>query len=403
MAGVLLLASWRWRATPATPSGRTSQHRAPPLRAAGAGQGASHLGPAGVAWRSTGEFHGRDLLYEPAGPGARRVGTPPIADVPADWRAAPLAVAGRPARLVLRRRCCATNCPFRCAVARRGQPGRARVMDARSRSTPISASTVTAIRTLDRGGRRHDAAPRGRHGAAAAMSGAVPTCIMARWACRWRADRGGPGRRARPRQVVERIRLRRPTTSLSCCASSLQPGGARWACTPGGMHAWPSRSRPAPPARRTGARHDELRGGTRNLQTIREFMDRRLPAACRGLRDDSAGRRAGAVERAAVSNLLRTRVEIDGRTSRELLDAMNRRQKASCCLRGGSLPLGGGRPTTAPAGGLRRWRQVARLERLAGSRGGAGHSADRAGRLAGVRRRTRRRRAAADTHGAWGH
>ncbi len=81
-------------------------------------------------------------------------------------------------------------------------------------------------------------------------------------------------------------------------------------------------------------RIDELREQrVHNLQTVREFMDRRLLPAMQTCA--SAGRRLQALsERVSrVSNLLRTRVEIEQeQSSRELLDAMNRRQKAQLLL-----------------------------------------------------------------------
>lgn len=77
-------------------------------------------------------------------------------------------------------------------------------------------------------------------------------------------------------------------------------------------------------------RIDELREErVHNLQTLREFMDRRLLPAMQTCA--WAGRRLQALsERVSrISNLLRTRVEIEQQqSSRELLDAMNRRQKA---------------------------------------------------------------------------
>jgi uncharacterized membrane-anchored protein len=81
-------------------------------------------------------------------------------------------------------------------------------------------------------------------------------------------------------------------------------------------------------------RIDELREErVHNLQTVREFMDRRLLPAMQTCA--WAGRRLQALsERVSrVSNLLRTRVEIEQQqSSRELLDAMNRRQKAQLLL-----------------------------------------------------------------------
>lgn len=81
-------------------------------------------------------------------------------------------------------------------------------------------------------------------------------------------------------------------------------------------------------------RIDELREErVHNLQTLREFMDRRLLPAMQTCA--WAGRRLQALsERVSrISNLLRTRVEIEQQqSSRELLDAMNRRQKAQLLL-----------------------------------------------------------------------
>ncbi|WP_298824384.1 DUF3422 family protein [uncultured Piscinibacter sp.] len=81
-------------------------------------------------------------------------------------------------------------------------------------------------------------------------------------------------------------------------------------------------------------RIDELREErVHNLQTVREFMDRRLLPAMQTCA--WAGRRQQALSEriSRVSNLLRTRVEIEQQqSSRELLDAMNRRQKAQLLL-----------------------------------------------------------------------
>jgi uncharacterized membrane-anchored protein len=81
-------------------------------------------------------------------------------------------------------------------------------------------------------------------------------------------------------------------------------------------------------------RIDELREErVHNLQTVREFMDRRLLPAMQTCA--WAGRRQQALSEriSRVSNLLRTRVEIEQQqSSRELLDAMNRRQKAQLML-----------------------------------------------------------------------
>ena len=69
-----------------------------------------------------------------------------------------------------------------------------------------------------------------------------------------------------------------------------------------------------------------------NLQTLQEFMDRRLQPAMQTCA--WAARRQALSERISrVSNLLRTRVEIEQQqSSRALLDAMNRRQKAQLLL-----------------------------------------------------------------------
>lgn len=81
-------------------------------------------------------------------------------------------------------------------------------------------------------------------------------------------------------------------------------------------------------------RIDELREArVGNLQTLREFTERRLLPAMQTCA--WAGRRQQALsERVSrVSNLLRTRVEIEQQqSSKELLDAMNRRQQAQLLL-----------------------------------------------------------------------
>jgi uncharacterized membrane-anchored protein len=70
-----------------------------------------------------------------------------------------------------------------------------------------------------------------------------------------------------------------------------------------------------------------------NLQTLREFMDRRLHPA-RQTCAWAARRQQALSERVSrVSNLLRTRVEVEQQlASQALLDAMNRRQKAQLLL-----------------------------------------------------------------------
>lgn len=83
-------------------------------------------------------------------------------------------------------------------------------------------------------------------------------------------------------------------------------------------------------------RIDELREErVHALQTVREFMERRLMPAMQTCA--WAGRRQQALSEriSRVSNLLRTRVEIEQQqSSQALLDAMNRRQKAQLLLQG---------------------------------------------------------------------
>ena len=81
-------------------------------------------------------------------------------------------------------------------------------------------------------------------------------------------------------------------------------------------------------------RIDELREErVHNLQTVREFMDRRLLPAMQTCAWAARRQQALSERISRVSNLLRTRVEIEQQqSSRELLDAMNRRQKAQLLL-----------------------------------------------------------------------
>ncbi|MBS0448977.1 MAG: DUF3422 domain-containing protein [Proteobacteria bacterium] len=81
-------------------------------------------------------------------------------------------------------------------------------------------------------------------------------------------------------------------------------------------------------------RIDELREDRlHNLQTLREFMDRRLMPAMQTCAWAARRQQALSERISRVSNLLRTRVEIEQQqSSRELLDAMNRRQKAQLML-----------------------------------------------------------------------
>jgi uncharacterized membrane-anchored protein len=81
-------------------------------------------------------------------------------------------------------------------------------------------------------------------------------------------------------------------------------------------------------------RIDELREErVHNLQTLREFMDRRLAPAMQTCAWAARRQQALSERISRVSNLLRTRVEIEQQqSSRALLDAMNRRQKAQLLL-----------------------------------------------------------------------
>ncbi len=81
-------------------------------------------------------------------------------------------------------------------------------------------------------------------------------------------------------------------------------------------------------------RIDELREmRTANLQTLREFMDRRLRPALQTCAWAARRQRALSQRISRVSNLLRTRVEIETQqSSAALLDTMNRRQKAQFLL-----------------------------------------------------------------------
>lgn len=70
-----------------------------------------------------------------------------------------------------------------------------------------------------------------------------------------------------------------------------------------------------------------------NLQTVREFMDRRLLPAMQTCAWAARRQQALSERISRVSNLLRTRVEIEQQqSSQALLDAMNRRQKAQLLL-----------------------------------------------------------------------
>jgi uncharacterized membrane-anchored protein len=81
-------------------------------------------------------------------------------------------------------------------------------------------------------------------------------------------------------------------------------------------------------------RIEELREDrVHNLQTLREFMDRRLQPAMQTCAWAARRQQALSERISRVSNLLRTRVEIEQQqSSRELLDAMNRRQKVQLML-----------------------------------------------------------------------
>lgn len=81
-------------------------------------------------------------------------------------------------------------------------------------------------------------------------------------------------------------------------------------------------------------RIDELREHrVSNLQTLREFMERRLLPAMQTCAWAARRQQALSERISRVSNLLRTRVEIEQQqSSKDLLDAMNRRQKAQLLL-----------------------------------------------------------------------
>jgi uncharacterized membrane-anchored protein len=81
-------------------------------------------------------------------------------------------------------------------------------------------------------------------------------------------------------------------------------------------------------------RIDELREQRlENLQTLREFTDRRLAPAMQTCVWAARRQQALSERISRTSNLLRTRVEIEQQqSSQELLDAMNRRQKAQMML-----------------------------------------------------------------------
>jgi uncharacterized membrane-anchored protein len=83
-------------------------------------------------------------------------------------------------------------------------------------------------------------------------------------------------------------------------------------------------------------RIEELREDrVHNLQTLREFMDRRLQPAMQTCAWAARRQQALSERISRVSNLLRTRVEIEQQlSSQALLDAMNRRQKAQLLLQG---------------------------------------------------------------------
>jgi uncharacterized membrane-anchored protein len=81
-------------------------------------------------------------------------------------------------------------------------------------------------------------------------------------------------------------------------------------------------------------RIDELREQRLpNLQTLGEFMDRRLGPAMQTCVWAARRQQALSERISRTSNLLRTRVEIEQQqSSQELLDAMNRRQRAQMML-----------------------------------------------------------------------
>ena len=81
-------------------------------------------------------------------------------------------------------------------------------------------------------------------------------------------------------------------------------------------------------------RIDELKETRlKDLQTLREFMDRRLTPAMQTCAWAARRQQALSERISRTSNLLRTRVEIEQQqSSQELLDAMNRRQRAQLLL-----------------------------------------------------------------------
>ncbi|MBS0434134.1 MAG: DUF3422 domain-containing protein [Proteobacteria bacterium] len=299
-------------------------------------EGASHLsadiGGLRLRWEKHGEFHTctfwRQLASAPEG-----FATPPIADVPADWRAAlpgqwlvGLHVLVLPAPLLRHE----LPAPVRGLLDEDSLVG-ARVMD-------DSAEVYTDFRLYGDGFARWivvagDMTPR-RLGRLVQRLQEVETYrMMALLGLPLAREVGAAlvGAERDLAEVAERIRLAQADDEpellrqLTQLAARVEGLYAR-------THARFSAS--AAYFELVQRRIDELREErAHNLQTIREFMDRRLLPAMQTCA--SAGRRLQALsERVSrVSNLLRTRVEIEQQaSSRELLDAMNRRQKAQLLL-----------------------------------------------------------------------
>ena len=120
-----------------------------------------------------------------------------------------------------------------------------------------------------------------------------------------------------------------------------------------------------------------------NLQTLREFMDRRLQPAMQTCAWAARRQQALSERISRVSNLLRTRVEIEQQiSSQALLDAMNRRKDQ--LMQSKAFPVaavtyyGAGLVATSCEG-----RQVDRPEHRPRPGDRAGDPADRARRVAG--------------------
>lgn len=299
-------------------------------------EGASHLsadiGGLHLRWEKHGEFH-TCTVWRPGASVAEGFAAPPIADLPADWRAAlpgqwlvGLHMLVVPAPLLRHE----LPAPVRTLLDEDSLVG-ARVMD-------DSAEVYTDFRLYGDGFARWivaagDMTPR-RLGRLVQRIQEIETYrMMALLGLPVAREVGGALANAERdlAEVAERIRtaqrddepeLLRQLTQLAARVEGLY---AR-------THARFSAS--AAYFELVQRRIDELREErAHTLQTLREFMDRRLLPAMQTCA--WAGRRLQALsERVSrVSNLLRTRVEIEQQaSSRALLDAMNRRQKAQLLL-----------------------------------------------------------------------